>query len=40
MYAREMADKAKGAPGFWTAPKPAEKAAEAAPAGAGRRPPR
>ncbi|MGH7655863.1 MAG: M14 family metallopeptidase, partial [Gemmatimonadaceae bacterium] len=40
MYSRELADKAKGAPGFWTAPpKRDEKAAET-PAGGGRRPPR
>ena len=36
MYARELADKAKGAPGFWSAPKPAERPAEGA--GTARRP--
>ena len=39
MYSRELADHAKGAAGFWSAPKRDEKPSEAAPAGAGRRPP-
>ena len=39
LFGRELADKAKGAPGFWTAPTKGEKAADAVP-GAARRPPR
>jgi hypothetical protein len=39
MYARELADHARGATGFWSAPKRDEKPAEGAPAPAGRRPP-
>ena len=39
MYSRELADRAKGAAGFWSAPKRDEKPSEAAPAGTGRRPP-
>jgi hypothetical protein len=37
MYARELADKAKGAPGFWAAPKRDDKPADGA-AATGRRP--
>jgi hypothetical protein len=40
LFGRELAEKAKGAQGFWTAPKRDEKAADAAPAGGARRPPR
>jgi hypothetical protein len=39
MYSRELADRAKGAAGFWTVPKRDEKPPDAAPANAGRRPP-
>lgn len=39
MYGGALADKAKGAAGFWTVPKHDERPAEALPMGGGRRPP-